>query len=131
MARMWASVNVPSQRRAAVSAGAEADQLVGVAHVGPTLEILAFEPGQVNQHLFRGRLARKGGDRHRALPIKLWWKKGDGHLLPERPEGCFAQKVPVPFFAHGNSARFPPNTRSTSRSIVTSSARGDDENAAA
>jgi hypothetical protein len=23
--------------------------------------------------------------------------KGDRHLLPERPEGCFAQKVPVPF----------------------------------
>jgi hypothetical protein len=25
-------------------------------------------------------------------------EKGDRHLLPERPEGCFAQKVPVPFF---------------------------------
>jgi mono/diheme cytochrome c family protein len=25
-------------------------------------------------------------------------EKGDGNLLPERPEGCFAQKVPVPFF---------------------------------
>jgi hypothetical protein len=25
--------------------------------------------------------------------------KGDRHLLPERPEGCFAQKVPVPFSA--------------------------------
>ncbi|HEV3261493.1 MAG TPA: response regulator [Gemmataceae bacterium] len=24
--------------------------------------------------------------------------KGDGDLLPERPEGCFAQKDPVPFF---------------------------------
>jgi len=24
-------------------------------------------------------------------------RKWDGHLLPERPEGCFAQKVPVPF----------------------------------
>ena len=23
--------------------------------------------------------------------------KGDRHLLPERPFGCFAQKVPVPF----------------------------------
>ncbi len=26
-------------------------------------------------------------------------KKGDSHLLPERPEGCFAQKVAVTFFA--------------------------------
>jgi hypothetical protein len=25
--------------------------------------------------------------------------KGDRHLLPERPSGCFAQKVPVPFSA--------------------------------
>ena len=26
--------------------------------------------------------------------------KGDGHLLPERPQGCFAQKVPVTFSRH-------------------------------
>ncbi len=26
-------------------------------------------------------------------------KKGDSHLLPERPAGCFAQKVAVTFFA--------------------------------
>jgi hypothetical protein len=26
-------------------------------------------------------------------------KKGDRHLLLERPFGCFAQKVPVPFFS--------------------------------
>src|SRR5580765_2610733 len=37
--------------------------------------------------------------------IKMWrllalvGGKGDRHLLPERPEGCFAQKVPVPFSA--------------------------------
>jgi hypothetical protein len=24
-------------------------------------------------------------------------EKGDRHLLPGRPSGCFAQKVPVPF----------------------------------
>jgi hypothetical protein len=28
-------------------------------------------------------------------------EKGDRHLLPERPAGCFAQKVPVPFFLPG------------------------------
>jgi hypothetical protein len=40
--------------------------------------------------------------------------KGDRHLLPERPEGCFAQKVPVPFSGSevvfwpvGNSDWFP------------------------
>jgi len=32
--------------------------------------------------------------------------KGDRHLLPERPEGCFAQKVPVPF--SGSEAVFWP-----------------------
>jgi len=52
-----------------VSAGAEADQLIGVTDVRLALEILSFEPGQVNQHLFRGWLARKGGDRHEALPF--------------------------------------------------------------
>ena len=30
-------------------------------------------------------------------------EKGDRNLLPERPEGCFAQKVPVPFFASRTS----------------------------
>jgi hypothetical protein len=29
--------------------------------------------------------------------------KGDRHLLPERPEGCFAQKVPVPFSVSANN----------------------------
>jgi uncharacterized protein (TIGR03032 family) len=28
---------------------------------------------------------------------ELAWGKGDRHLLPSGPEGCFAQKVPVPF----------------------------------
>jgi len=32
-------------------------------------------------------------------------KKGDRHLLPERPSGCFAQKVPVTFFRRGIGAR--------------------------
>ena len=58
-----------AQRRAAVPAGAEADQLVGVAHVGLALVILAFEPGHVDEHLFRGRLAREGRDRHWVKPF--------------------------------------------------------------
>ena len=32
-------------------------------------------------------------------------EKGDGTLLPERPEGCFAQKSPVPFFVGPLSRR--------------------------
>ncbi len=31
--------------------------------------------------------------------------KGDRHLLPERPGGCFAQKVPVPFSRAGLSSQ--------------------------
>jgi RND family efflux transporter MFP subunit len=31
-------------------------------------------------------------------------EKGVGHLLPQRPGGCFAQKVPDPFFAAGAPA---------------------------
>jgi predicted dehydrogenase len=30
-------------------------------------------------------------------------KKGDGSRLPERPEGCFAQTTPVPFFTAGDT----------------------------
>jgi len=31
-----------------------------------------------------------------------WGGKGDRHLLPARPDGCFAQKVPVTFSAEEN-----------------------------
>ena len=31
-------------------------------------------------------------------------EKGDRHLLPERPSGCFAQKVPVTFFPESRIA---------------------------
>src|SRR5262249_45198462 len=60
------------RRRAPVAAGAEADQLVRVLHIGPALEILAFEPGHINQHLFRCRLACKGRDRHDVIPFPFW-----------------------------------------------------------
>ena len=30
--------------------------------------------------------------------VNVNFEKGDGDVLPERPYGCFAQKVPVPFF---------------------------------
>jgi serine/threonine-protein kinase len=41
-------------------AGAEADPLIGVTHIGPTREILPFEPGQIDEQLFRSGLAREG-----------------------------------------------------------------------
>jgi pyruvate/2-oxoglutarate dehydrogenase complex dihydrolipoamide dehydrogenase (E3) component len=44
------------------------------------------------------RVARDGADK--VLHLE-YGEKGVGHLLPERPGGCFAQKVPAPFFAGG------------------------------
>jgi hypothetical protein len=44
-----------AQRRAPVSAGAEADQLIQVARFGPALEMLPFEPCHVNQQLSERR----------------------------------------------------------------------------
>jgi hypothetical protein len=37
-------------------------------------------------------------------------EKGDRHHLPERPFGCFAQMVPVPFFDGLSSSQFLPET---------------------
>jgi outer membrane protein assembly factor BamB len=34
-----------------------------------------------------------------STPLLLGGEKGDGPLLPERPEGCYAQKGSVPFFS--------------------------------
>jgi len=44
-------------------------------------------PSRAEMHFLRGGAARSPGE------------KGDRYILPERPEGCFAQNVPVPFFA--------------------------------
>jgi len=50
-------------------------------------------------------------------------KKGDRHLLPERPFGCFAQKVPVTFFTfflrrRCNPSKGGPTVRWKKRSLV-------------
>jgi hypothetical protein len=45
--------------RTAVSAGAEGNQLIAVAHVGLALEILFLQPRHVDQHFARRRFARK------------------------------------------------------------------------
>src|SRR6266498_2699752 len=48
-------------------ARAEADELGRIAHVGPPLAILPLEPGQVDQHGLRGRLAGQRRERGYAL----------------------------------------------------------------
>src|SRR5271165_1765707 len=45
-----------AQRRAAVSAGSETDQLVGISNVGSPRVILSFEQGKIHQHIPGGRL---------------------------------------------------------------------------
>ncbi|HEV3340837.1 MAG TPA: DUF58 domain-containing protein [Pirellulales bacterium] len=45
--------------------------------------------------------AARAQGRRRYVVLNTSCEKGDRNLLPERPEGCFAQKVPVPFFAAG------------------------------
>ena len=47
----------PAQRRAAMPAGAKADQLAGIVEIRLALVIFAFEPGRIDQHLLGGRLA--------------------------------------------------------------------------
>ena len=64
MARMCASVNVLSTRRAAVPAGAEGDALARVARVGPVRVIGVLERGDVDQDVVGRRLTRQGMDRH-------------------------------------------------------------------
>ena len=48
--------------------------------------------------------ATSANPQYNLIAVSFVWKKttilagkGDRHLLPERPFGCFAQKVPVPF----------------------------------
>src|SRR5262245_4427915 len=45
-----------------MSARAEADDLIGIAHIRPALEILALEPGHIDQHLLRRGVASQRRD---------------------------------------------------------------------
>jgi hypothetical protein len=45
-------------------------------------------------------LTHEAGKSTDATSKKAVVQKGDSHLLPERPEGCFAQKVAVTFLNH-------------------------------
>jgi len=46
--------------RAAMPAGAKADQLSGIVEIGLALVIFAFEPGWIDQHFLWRRLAGQG-----------------------------------------------------------------------
>ena len=46
------------------------------------------------------------------------WEKGDRHHLPERPGGCCAQMVPVPFFPRGCPGGTPPVIVATADSAI-------------
>jgi hypothetical protein len=50
------------QRGAAMTAGAEADELARIIEIGSALEIFAFETDRIDQHLLWSRLAGKGRD---------------------------------------------------------------------
>ena len=52
-------------------------------------------------------------------------KKGVRNLLPERPEGCFAQKVPDPFFAGRRILEVGPGTGAVTQHIVRAMRDGD------
>jgi hypothetical protein len=58
------------ERRTAVPAGAEADQLVGVTHVGPALVVSSFELRRIDEQILRCRFAGEGGDGHETLPFE-------------------------------------------------------------
>jgi len=45
-----------TQRRAPVTAGAEADPLIRVGKIGLAFIVIPFQPAQVHQECFRGRL---------------------------------------------------------------------------
>ena len=59
-------------RRAAVSAGAETDHLIGIAGVGTMLEILPFQTRDIDQTLFRRGLSRQFVDGHSFVPASVY-----------------------------------------------------------
>ena len=68
IARICASVNVPSQRRAAMAAGAEADELLRIVEVRLPLVIGPLKAGHIDQQLPRRRLAGQRMNSH--LPLQ-------------------------------------------------------------
>src|SRR3974390_1584570 len=68
------------ERRAAVSAGAEAHKLIGVLQVGAAIEIVPLQPTYIHQHLLGCRFACER--RNRALAVHRYRRSffyGIGH----------------------------------------------------
>ena len=65
----------------------------------PTKPVAIKLSGVVANHRRPGQFALSG----------TIYGKGDRHLLPERPSGCFAQKVPVPLSDGSSPAAAPDN----------------------
>ena len=68
-------------------AGAEADELVRIVHVGLALVVLPFEPRHIHQHRFGSGFARQGRDRHAFLRFVshglLHYDTGHGLGVPD------------------------------------------------
>src|SRR5512132_2826713 len=66
------------QRRASMAARSEAYQLVRVSQVGAALIIFLFQPSQIHQQLFWGRLACKWGNWHVSILLLTngYWETG-------------------------------------------------------
>src|SRR5207253_2282504 len=78
---------------AGASAGEHDDHARTAAHRGTPLLNLRVSASAA--HLPGGPIAGRNGN---PWPLSAG-EKGVRHLLPERPGGCWAQKVPDPFFA--------------------------------
>ena len=108
-----------AKRRASVSAGSEADHLVGIAQIRPALKILALKPGEVDQHLFRRGLARERRNarapdvflRHRAwlhppnvrLRIRRWY--GRSKIFRSPPHSRMAFRAQASGSAYSSPSR--------------------------
>ena len=53
-----------AQGRSSVPAGPEADLLGGIVGIRPALQVVAFQPGEIDQQFLRGRLAGERRERH-------------------------------------------------------------------
>ncbi len=96
---------IPAERR-------QAARLVYTAHSLP-VDMAQSSPYQKQLaeacRLVSERIGRTGWDL--VYQSRSAAGKGDRHLLPERPEGCFAQKVPVTFSGPGEQQWLEPDIK--------------------
>jgi molybdopterin converting factor small subunit len=78
--------------------GSTIEQLAGELQIAIVPNCVVMVNGQMERDRNR---KLEAGAKVTLIPPVAGGEKGDRNLLPERPEGCFAQKVPVPFFSGG------------------------------